>query len=412
MWYHTGTTRPGSRWSPVTSREGLGWRIPRSERDSFVQFVEEKWGCTDTYVRFELESAMREFLDKDDILYEAEQLLRDHLKSQGLSSSPPVIPDERTDHSDTVQLGYRVNSELKAEFAAFAKQHYDQNFGAILTRALNSYRDGGRRRRVLEKIHHLVTSGIAPDTTTDADENADHMSRGDESLNQESPQSGGSAENLLNSQSLPDQYPDTATPSDDNADVDAMAVSEIAGKLGDCFTREELMQAIAKTQDGNPETIELYTEAVTAYENVVEHPANDALFIPEEKRAEITVYSDLDLEERAEKLRKLIIREALKKQVRFYQATYTEVQDLFDEDLDDAPSHDYAYTLMEAAAEESGFAYEKRNGQKQLCLDLQPVQRHTIEEVADHPEVGDLNVDSSENKLESTEETDRSAMST
>lgn len=396
----------------MTSREVLGWRIPRSKHNTFVQFVEEKWGCTDSYVRFELESAMREFLDKDGFLYEAEQLLRDYLNSQGISSSSPVLSAERIDHSDTVQLGYRVNSELKDEFAAFARQHYDENLGAILARALNSYRDGGRRRRVLEKIHDLVTDGIDPDTTVETDETSDHTSRAVENLSQEPTRSDGSDENPIASQSRHDQHPDTTTRSDESAAVDPMAVSEIAGKLGDHFTRTELGQVIAKTVDGDYETVKLYTEAVTSYENVVEHPVNDGLFIPEERRAEITAYGDLDREERVKKLRVFLTREALKKRRQDYNATYTEVQDLFEEEFGNAPSHNYAYTLMEVAAEKSGFTFKKRNGQKRLCVDLQPVQQQIIEEAADHPEVDVVTEGSSEMEQKPPEETEKPRMST
>ncbi|WP_262178407.1 hypothetical protein [Haloarcula laminariae] len=394
----------------MTAREVLGWRIPRTERDEFVRFVEEKWGCADSYVRFELESAMREFMDKDNLLHEAEQLLQDYLVSQGISSSTPVLSNERIDHSDTVQLGYRVNSQLKDEFAAFAKRHCDDNLGATLARALNSYRDGGRRQRILDKIHHLVTGGIDADTTFDADENGDHTNRNEENVSHQSTRSGLSDENSIVCQSQLDQRAEGGAKSDESVSVDPMMVSDIANKLGDEFTRKEVIRTIANELDGNNETVELYTEAIISYKNAVEHPINEDILISEERREQITVYGDLDREERVEKLRILLTREALKTHELDYSITYTDVQDLFKENLADQPSDDYTYTLMDDAAEKSGFEFEKRNGQYQLCVELRPVDRKIIEEAADHPDVESVNTTSSEKESKSPEGTEGSSI--
>jgi len=376
----------------MTSRECLGWHVPRPVRERFVTFVEEKWGTTDSYVRFELESAMREYLDRDGVLHEAEMLLREYLQSQGLSSSTEADSDERADHSDTVQLGYRVNEELKEEFATFAKQHYDENIGAILARAMDVYAKGGRRKRVLNQIHQLVTGGIAGDTTDAFDENGDTAEGADENIDGRQTRISRSDESTR----------DTTDESDENLRVDGILVSEIAGELGDQFVLDDLHKTITKKIDGQTETLELYSEAVISYENVVEHPIVDDLYIPEEVRDGITAYGDLDRESRTERLRALVAREALKKRQETFSVTYTEVQQLFELEFGDAPSHDYAYTLMEDAADEVGFSFKKRQGQKRLRVTLPVVRRSVLEDALDHPDVElDLNADLEDVELES-----------
>ncbi len=187
-------------------------------------------------------------------------------------------------------------------------------------------------------------------------------------------------------------------------------VSDIANKLGDEFTRKEVIRTIANELDGNNETVELYTEAIISYKNAVEHPINEDILISEERREQITVYGDLDREERVEKLRILLTREALKTHELDYSITYTDVQDLFKENLADQPSDDYTYTLMDDAAEKSGFEFEKRNGQYQLCVELRPVDRKIIEEAADHPDVESVNTTSSEKESKSPEGTEGSSI--
>jgi ppGpp synthetase/RelA/SpoT-type nucleotidyltranferase len=70
----------------VIERVHLGWRIPEDVWATFEDYVVEKHGTTAEYLRFELEAAMREYLDEDDLLHEAEDLLREYTDLQGLSS--------------------------------------------------------------------------------------------------------------------------------------------------------------------------------------------------------------------------------------------------------------------------------------------------------------------------------------
>lgn len=359
----------------MTARSQLGWRVPRDERDAFLEFVEDRWDAQGPYVRFELESAMREFLDADGHLAEAERLLREHLQSQGLSSSTDAVPST-LDHGDTVKLGHRVNAELKDEFAAMAKEHFTDSLGAVLARAMNAYRGGGRRRRVLDNVQQLVAGGTSGGTTAGADENSpspdehagttgvaiESSSGTDESTQSSSGTSGG-----------------TTADADENVEADPQLVMEIADDLGDQFPADVLESTIAKTAGGDAATIDAYRDAVVNYKNVVKHPHNP-LYIPETKRDEMTLWCDLNKEMRATRLRRLIVVDALENKEQRHPLTYKQVQGLFEEYLGKGPSHDYAYTLMEMAANADGFTYGEYQGQKQLRVNVKQVKQTIVEQ--------------------------------
>jgi hypothetical protein len=351
----------------MTTRVCLGWRVLEDEWDAFVTFVEEKWGCTDGYLRFELEAAMREWLDRDEILHEAEELLRGYVDARTLSSSSDAVSGI-TLTGETRQLGYRVQEELKEEFKKFASQRFDENVGLVLSRALNTHRDGGRRQRVLDLVHQLVGDGSTGDTTGESDENAARNSTGRDTTS-------GSDENEPRTE---ESSRDTSDESDENARVDAMAVADIASEWEEPWYLDDLHALIAKRVAGDGDTIALYTDAVTNYENLVEHPVRDGLFIPEETRANLTVYGDLDRDGRADALRTMLTAAALRNESAIHSVEYGDVQDLFEEEYSGAPSDDYAYTLMEDAADAAGFEYCKSTSPMQLRVDIREVANDRI----------------------------------
>jgi hypothetical protein len=170
-----------------------------------------------------------------------------------------------------------------------------------------------------------------------------------------------------------------------------MALSEIASNLDDEFVIDDLQAEISKTVDGETDTIQTYTEAVLSYENVVKHPLNDDVYIPQEERDKITIYSDLDRDDRVEALRMLVARKALQKEKREWAVDYTDVQELFKEEFHGEPSDDYAYTLMEEASEVPWMQYRKRQSRLKLIIpDLLEVPKNILEDAADDPDV-DIN---------------------
>lgn len=363
----------------MTKRKQLGWRVPRTEWDQFVAYVEEKWGELGPYLRFEMEKAMREFLDQDEKLAKAEALLRKHLDSMGLSSSSTTVPSD-IDHSDTVKLGQRINADLKTEFAGFSDEHYQDSYGAVLARALNAYRKGGRARRLLEGIKQLCTGRSTTGSKSESDES---VSQGREESGTNMP----SDESQLGSVESPGlssfTTAGTTSDTDDGPEVDQKIVMDIAEGLNDQFSESTLATAIAKTVSGDVEVIQSYTEAIVDFKNCVKHPYGP-VYIPKEERERRTLWCDLNRETRAVRLRRLIVKSALEVGEEKHACTYREVQELFEDDLGKGPSHDYAYTLMEDAGKGDAFMYGEYQGQKQLRVDIRKVSQSIIREVAEN----------------------------
>lgn len=367
----------------------LGVHVLKNEFAHFLEFVEEKWGVRDRYVKFEIENAMREWVDRDETLHQAEQELREALRSRGLSSSTESVGTVTT-RGETRKLGHRVLSELKDEFARIAKQHYDDNLGAVLTRALRAYRKGGRRERILSLIQQLSESGSNTDTDDEAAENeATQTTLADTArlyAESESADSGGSAE----SQS------DSTTDIAENVDqsVDAFIVEEIAGELGDEFLRPDLREEIRKKAGTDKETIEAYEAAVTSYKGVVPHPSSrNNLFIRKEKREEITTYGDLSRSERIEFIRDQLCTDCLVDQKPSSALEYTEVQDLFKHHYHDSPSHTYVYELMRDAAEAPGFNFDEDRTPSVVEVEIKQAGSEYLEAARTNPEVDEELVD-------------------
>jgi len=364
----------------MTVRVQIGWRVPRDEWDAFIEYVEDKWDAQGPYVRFELESAMREFLDADGDLAEAEALLRRHLQSQGLSSSTDAVPSDLS-HGDTVKLGHRINADLKDEFAKMAKEHYSDSLGAVLARAVNAYRGGGRRRRILDNVKQLVTGGTTSGSTAESDES-------DRSSESHAGTTGVAIESTSGTDESAQSSSGTTGGTTDDADesvvVEPQLVMDIADELPDNGFPEQLLQAtIAKTVAGDAKTIEAYTNPVCNQKNVVKHPHKDGVYITETAREQTTYWTDLNRELRVTKLRRLVVLDALDKKKQRHGLKYRDVQALFEEYYSAAPSHDYAYTLMEDAGRLDGFSYKRHNGSYQLRVNLTEVQDGIIEDVLD-----------------------------
>jgi len=148
----------------------LGWRVPAETWDAFETFVAEKHGATAGYLRFEVECAMREYLDEDDILADAEELLEEHADLRGLSSSTALVTDDRYRGTTTRKVSHRISAGLKERFQIFADKHDASSYGRLLAAALDTYADGGRARRILDDVKRLVTGGTSTGTTTGSEE--------------------------------------------------------------------------------------------------------------------------------------------------------------------------------------------------------------------------------------------------
>lgn len=373
----------------MIERVHLGWRIPEDVWDPFQSFVAEKHGATAEYVRFELESAMREYLDEDDLLAEAEDLLREYTDLQGLSSSPGVasIGTDRY-HGETTLVQHRVNSELKERFQVFADEHDADSYGRLLAAALDSYVDGGRERRILDDVERLLTEGAssveAPqgrdESTTEASGGAGSTTGRDESPLSSDTRGASSVE---------------ADTGGDAVEVEARLVLGVLEELPDADTladtplpADEVDKAIARVVNlsGDAE-LAAYRKAVCDQLDLSPHPHKDALLVTDAYRDGHRLYADMDREEATFALRRFVALDAADNSVLKDGFEYTDVQELFeDHACGGAPSHDHAYTLMAAAGEQDGFEYGEYRGSKQLRVDLSEVPEAVLEWVCDEAE--------------------------
>lgn len=358
----------------MAGRSQLGWAVPAADWEEFLGYVDQEWGSRGPNVRFELERAMAEFIDRDGDLADTEALLRDALEVRALSSSTVSVPSRDVDPENKRKVGYRVRESLKEEFTDFVDTRLNGDsatngegstshttYSEALRAAINAYRDGGTSRRVRD-LAEAVVSG-----STDAGRD------------------GGSIEN-----GLPDETASVSTESESSTtpdpDVEAALVLEIAEDLPDQFPTDLLRKkTVARLQseyDELPERrLEAYTDAVLNSLDVVEHPVKEGVYIPEEDRENYTVFSDLEREEKEVYLRRILVAEALEDGRLKHAVGYKEVMDLFDQYLHERPSTQHAYDLMEDSALASpAFSYGKRRGasRKQLQVDLTEVHDQTL----------------------------------
>ena len=363
----------------TVERTVLGWRVPRDVWERFEEFVAEKHGAKGPYLRFEVELAMREYLDDDELGKRAERLLKEHTDLRGLSSSTAsVVSVCRYHGADTKKIGHRINAELKERFKIFADEHDADTYGRLLARALDSYADGGRARRILDDVERVITGGCTSDTTADSVENSENEQEGEFSTHQENDTSGITA--------------------------DAETALEIVGDLpdSDAVPARDIEEAIVRcTKATRPEefeaTQEAYWSPVVEQASLVEHPHKDDVYLTEEARENGLFWTDLEYEERLVLLRRFVAADAVEERKQHHQVDYNRVEELFEEETGVEPSDQYAYDLMKGAASEPGFSYGRYHGMYRLRVDLSKVDNQSILEYAfgDNPHVdpGDLAMD-------------------
>lgn len=140
----------------VTDLESIGWTVPKAVRETFETYVAEKHGRTKRYFAFEVEEAMRYYIN-DDRGSSVEEVADALLDAAGLTLSPV---GEKTPTGDVVQLGHKINPDLKDEFKKFvgelqAERGSNQarlTYGGALATAMKEYADGGRWASVEDKL--------------------------------------------------------------------------------------------------------------------------------------------------------------------------------------------------------------------------------------------------------------------
>ena len=328
----------------------VDWRVPSEEWNTFLSYVETKHGKTEGQVGREVERAMREWIDDDefarveekvDHLVQAAGRTPEELEEKTLASAPP---DSR--EGETTRVQCRVDAALKDEFAAHVKQETDDRVGVGLARALRARRNGGRARRVEEKLDRV----------------------------------GDDAAELL-AELVPG---DAGSPP-----LTQKRTIVICQRLGPQFSEDELEQAIAKVAGDSSPTIRNYTTKVLDHRDCVPHPNQPDVFIPREQAEEYADSAGIDLDapayerlpydelSKAEKVHGLRI-DLARRSVRNNGRWRLDANGVRNEVFSGHPSDSHSRQLMELAADANGFTVVRAYDKKQLQVNLRNV---TDEEV-------------------------------
>jgi len=339
----------------MSDRVRLDWRLSADVYSKFKEAARDKLGGFDGYASRAAARAMREFIDSDD--YAALESKIDRLV-QAAGRTPEKRDEKnlaRDTSGDRTRICARVSAELKERFKSYVDQHTDLYYGQALERAFRVYLDGGRAARLERKLDRVVDDAEA--VLSEVTDNGDLTHRERKTI-------------------------------------------AVCKELGDEFTRDELEETIRDVAgvDSDP-SIKTYTERVIDRLDVVEHPNNSSVLVPEDTAAEIAEkcgtaapdapaidrkdYQDLSREEKIHGVRLELARRAADRQgkARF------RVEHLREHVFGPTPTSSHLSTLLEAAGDASGYRVRKKRGKRVLDVALSSVQDPDIlDTVTDPPE--------------------------
>lgn len=329
----------------VSNRQRVDWYVPADEWDRFVEHVHDEHGEIEGYVGRAVEHAMREFTDQDGY-GRAEELVDRLVAAAGRRPSDltekktPTLETFDATEGDTTRVTCRVDPDVRTAFKQHADQNFDQRLGVVLARALRSSRLGGRANRLEEKLDRVVDDceAILGELT------------GDDTLSTRERRTVAIIDTLR---------PET-------------------GELAE-FTRDDLNDAIAAVAGDSRPTLEAYTERVLSRLEYVEHPNNDALFIPEDQVSQCDADPDalavdrLDWPDlsREQKVHGLQVRLAAASTARDGKLRWRleDVREVFGS----YPPDNSLYSLMQAADDAEGYRSRNHHGSRVLEVTLEDV---------------------------------------
>ena len=316
----------------------LDWRVPTDEYERFVSWVESEFPEKNGYLGREMEMAMREHIAADD--YDAvEDRIDELLQAAGRTAGD--LDKKINSHNyatETVRCTARIESSIKDDFAAFADAN-DRPYGRELARALEKRRTGGRANRVEEKLDRVLADAEA--LLSEASEDSESSSMG----------------------------------------VVKRKTIAIANELPERFTEDELEVTIQDAGDVTSEpTIEKYKERVAEHRNVVRHPRNPKLYIPEAEYESLRPadvpdevfkhVTNLTGEETADRIRLAAGAAAIAKENGKRRITADDIyEEAFDREISKSAFRDH---LREATVK-SGFELDTSRQESALLVDLNDV---------------------------------------
>ncbi|GGM52939.1 hypothetical protein [Haloarcula argentinensis] len=326
----------------------LDWMVPADEWDQFRRHVEFKFGTVAGYLGREAELAMKQYIDADG--YARVETLVDRLVSAAGRSPDHASEKIKSDlaSQEPTRIGIRVGTILKEEFCAYVDEHTDHNYGVALARALNVYRDGGRSRRVEDKLDRVVDD----------------------------------AESMLGE--LNDD-------SDDSLSSVQRKTIAICHDVGESFTDEVLNESIHNIAAEGPKasdpTLEKYRDLVVNRLDYERHPNNEELWISRDQAEEISpdetpaeCRRSVELLDTDEMKRRVIYTVGRRAMATSSKDVTLPERELREAVFDDEISRPTMHEVMQAAAEHFGIGTGKPDRQQVLRLNLTELE-------IDHPDM-------------------------
>lgn len=294
----------------MTGLTPIGWYVPDHQRESFIDWVEEKHGRTDRYVGFEVEEAMREWLDEDDGKI-VELQVKELCRRAGVTFG--VLGEKKNSDSKTKMMN-RINPELKDRFAKRVDKHNRESeeaaaklhLGEALGRALGARARGGRWNRIEHNLEDLTEQAGAFLAELNDESEAGLSTKEKRTVAMASLIDGGEAGHIPVTE-LDAAIAEVQSDSDyaleeyrprvaDHLDVVrvgersiyspkeniAETVDDIDAELGESFTPTDLEETIAdEVGSGYVErpTVEWFIDHITDSLNLTEHPNNSSLLV-------------------------------------------------------------------------------------------------------------------------------------
>lgn len=320
----------------MTERSPLDVRVPSREKARFDDWCEREGHGNDGDRGRAAERAIIEYLPAEftpdrfrDDLDAAEEQLRAMCRDVGAGDALSSTNATREVDGDTSLCRYYVAEDVQEALKRFVFDREGKTRGVTgeyIARAFNEYRDGGRPARVRRLVEGLAEGAdIVP---------VDHVPLIVDALEE------------------------------DRGEFDQIhirAVEETAADILETDAQDLLRRYAEDALD------ELDFVPVTGSKGVYATPDRAAEIVEENTAGELDVmaWENLDREGRVEDLTERMRSRASSAATldERYRAGYREVME---DILNDHPSPQYAYDLMELAGEESGFKYHSPKGQKVL----------------------------------------------
>ena len=389
----------------MTERVQLNWRVPVGPWERFQEQVYREHGEDGFYLRSELERAMRQYLDDDDDLAVAEQKLRRAMHLLGLSSSSDSASGT-TDFrgTETKKVTHRINAELKEQFRGFAKELDAQSFGRLVGRAIQSYVDEDRGKRIRQKVEEIL----------DRVESVP-LDRIQYGSIPESDESGSASGTVGGTTVVPG--PGSTGPGNEGAvrdarhpRVDPNLVEDVVEDLPFDETPEiipkkeidrSIKSVVAPDSDDLPDDVhDQFEDRVVEFYGGEEHVENEDVYITESFKKGVDYYPDHGKEECAILLRGYAVVEAIKKGDAHAPFNYQQAQKLFDDyACGGSPSRNHIYEVMRIAAGERdgipdkpGFSFGDTtlSNQLQFKVNLHDVPMEILQAALDYTDYDDV----------------------